>query len=315
MLLVQKFLHLLATNGRMVLIAGLVVGMLWLDLAIFLKPYIPEFAFGLLFLASFRVGPKAAIGAVKDMRLAIVMVLVLQILVPVGLFLVFKLVGWNTMLAYTIVLLMGGAALSATPHLTVMVGHEPAPALRQLVLGTALLPLTIFPVIWLMPQFGDFQSILMPSIKLFLVIGTSALLAFALRHFRFSNLDESAMQNVFKTVDGMSSIILFLIVIGLMSAVAPALYNDTRAFYITLLAAFAVNFGLQILFYVLLQSPKLSGVRVATSIAAGNRNMALFLTALPASVTDPMLLFIGCYQIPMYLTPVLLKKLYMRTKS
>jgi arsenite transporter len=32
--------------------------------------------------------------------------------------------------------------------------------------------------------------------------------------------------------------------------------------------------------------------------------------ALPAGITDPLLLFIGCYQIPMYLTPILMKPLY-----
>jgi len=29
-------------------------------------------------------------------------------------------------------------------------------------------------------------------------------------------------------------------------------------------------------------------------------------------VTDPLLLFIGCYQIPMYLTPILLGRFYRR---
>jgi ACR3 family arsenite transporter len=30
----------------------------------------------------------------------------------------------------------------------------------------------------------------------------------------------------------------------------------------------------------------------------------LFLVALPETVTAPLLVFIGCYQIPMYLTPL-----------
>jgi len=49
---------------------------------------------------------------------------------------------------------------------------------------------------------------------------------------------------------------------------------------------------------------------VPLAIIAGNRNIALFLTALPTPVTDPLLLFIGCYQIPMYLTPILLGRFY-----
>ncbi len=49
---------------------------------------------------------------------------------------------------------------------------------------------------------------------------------------------------------------------------------------------------------------------VPVSIIAGNRNIALFLVALPTATTDPVLVFIGCYQIPMYLTPILLRRFY-----
>ena len=48
------------------------------------------------------------------------------------------------------------------------------------------------------------------------------------------------------------------------------------------------------------------------AIVAGNRNIALFLTALPSTITDPLLLFIGCYQVPMFLTPIMLNRLYRR---
>ena len=49
---------------------------------------------------------------------------------------------------------------------------------------------------------------------------------------------------------------------------------------------------------------------VPISIVAGNRNIALFLVALPAEITNPLLIFIGCYQVPMYLTPILMRRLY-----
>ena len=49
--------------------------------------------------------------------------------------------------------------------------------------------------------------------------------------------------------------------------------------------------------------------RVGISVTAGNRNIALFLVSLPAGVIDPVLLFIGCYQVPMYLTPILMRRI------
>ena len=48
------------------------------------------------------------------------------------------------------------------------------------------------------------------------------------------------------------------------------------------------------------------------AIGAGSRNIALFLVALPADVIAPLMIFIGCWQLPMYLTPVLLPRLYER---
>ncbi|REC53766.1 hypothetical protein DRV84_14675, partial [Rhodosalinus sediminis] len=51
------------------------------------------------------------------------------------------------------------------------------------------------------------------------------------------------------------------------------------------------------------------GAARALAIAAGNRNLALFLAAVPPETAAPLMLFVGCYQIPMYLTPLLLPRL------
>lgn len=303
-------LHWCAQNGRWLLVAGLIAGISAEGFADSLKLYIPQMAICLLFLAAFRVGFKAAIGAALDFRRAILFVFIFQILIPTGLYLIFKGVGWSGVLPSAIALLSAGASVSAAPHLSVMCGHQPAPALRLLVMGTALLPLTIIPILWLLPQFGEAAAVLKASGNLFLVIGLSAALAFTIRSFAFAN----ASERVIKSVDGLSGIFLFFIVVGLMSAVGPALRGDLPLFFKTLFAAFAVNFGLQFLFFFLLQGKRFVADRVPMSIVAGNRNMALFLTALPVFVTDPMLLFIGCYQIPMYLTPILLGKIYRQSQ-
>jgi ACR3 family arsenite transporter len=106
-----------------------------------------------------------------------------------------------------------------------------------------------------------------------------------------------------------------VMVVGLMSAVGPAMRSNPTALMIALAAAFAGNFGQQILMVAALRGRAPEQLIAPAGISAGNRNIALFLTALPASVTDPVLLFIGCYQIPMYLTPVLLGRLYRSTST
>ncbi|MGB7288110.1 MAG: hypothetical protein WBC71_14370 [Salaquimonas sp.] len=303
---VLRLLHWCADHGRWFLVAGLATGMASETAALFLRDYIPELAVCLLFLAAFRVGPKAAIGAAMDFRRALIFVILLQVILPVCLFFIFKSLGWTGNLPSAIALLSAGASVSAAPHLAVMSGHAPAPGLRLLVLGTALLPITIIPILWLLPQFGDAASVLGASAKLFAVIALSASVAFVLRHYAFPKANEKLI----KAVDGLSGVFLYLIVVGLMAAVAPAIWTDLSLFFTTLLAAFAINFGLQLFFFLALKGERFKTDRVPFSIISGNRNMALFLTALPVSVTDPMLLFIGCYQIPMYLTPILLGRIY-----
>jgi arsenite transporter len=48
----------------------------------------------------------------------------------------------------------------------------------------------------------------------------------------------------------------------------------------------------------------------ALGVVAGNRNVALFLSVLPAQTADELLLFIGCFQVPMYVTPFVLARWY-----
>ena len=109
---------------------------------------------------------------------------------------------------------------------------------------------------------------------------------------------------------GLHEIAMAIVVIGLMSAVGPAVRERPADLALALGAAFAGNFGLQIAAATILRRTAPERFVAPLSIIAGNRNIALFLTALPAAVTDPLLLFIGCYQVPMYLTPILLRRLY-----
>lgn len=60
----------------------------------------------------------------------------------------------------------------------------------------------------------------------------------------------------------------------------------------------------------MLRGTGLRAVAGPLAIGAGNRNIALFLVALAPETLAPLLVFIGCWQLPMYLTPILLPRLY-----
>lgn len=295
-----------ARYGRSILVLGLVLGITLPDVALAFKPWIGEMVAGLLFIAALRVGPRHAVGALADMRTSLGFALACQIVFPLAAILAFALAGWSGALATGLVLMMAAPPISGSPNLTLLTGNDPAPALRQMVIGTAMLPATVIPVFWLAPALGDAGDVIGSAARLLLIIVGAAGAAFLVRGFLLRSPSPEALG----VIDGLSAIAMAIVVIGLMSAVGPALRSQPNALLIAIAAAFAGNFGLQIAMASVLRRVAPETSVAPLSIVAGNRNIALFLTALPAAVTDPLLLFIGCYQIPMYLTPILLGRLY-----
>ncbi|MGJ8616562.1 MAG: hypothetical protein ACSHWS_06945, partial [Sulfitobacter sp.] len=96
----------------------------------------------------------------------------------------------------------------------------------------------------------------------------------------------------------------------LMAALNPALRSDPWAVAQWAFLAFAISYVLQALTLLALRRTALRPVAGPLAIGAGNRNIALFLVALPTDVLAPLMVFIGCWQLPMYLTPILLPRLY-----
>ncbi|TPW32403.1 hypothetical protein FJU08_05225 [Martelella alba] len=307
MALIFPCLAFLARQGRIVLVAGLVVGIALPPLAATLQAYIPEVVAVMLFLAAFRIGPSAAIGRLSGLKTTVSIVILFQVALPCLLALGFRLCGFSGPLANAVVLAAAASPISGSPNLTLMAGHDPAPSLRLLIVGTALLPLTVLPAFFFWPLFGAPSAVVFSSLRLLVIIGSAAGLAFALRHFCKPVLSERDVI----AVDGLSAFAMAFAVIGLMAAFGTTMREEPMQLLAPLAAAFLFNFGLQIAAYIFQMK---SGIgrngAAAHAISAGNRNNMLFLAALPATIMAPLYLFIACYQIPMYLTPLLLGRFY-----
>jgi len=300
-------LRFAARHAPACLVLGLVAGFTLPGVAAAMKPALPPMVTALVFISALRIGFRAAAGNFAEARGALGLVVALQLGVPLLVILLLWLAGWQGSAAgLALVLAMSAPSISGGPAFTAMLGHDPAPAMRLLILGTALLPLTVLPVFWLMPGLGGLGPVAMAATRLTLIIGAAVAAAFGLRRRLFPDPSPKTVQ----ALDGLAALTLGIIVIGLMSAVGPALRRDPGGFMWWLGLAFALNFGMQVLSLVLHRATGRNGRSVPVSVIAGNRNIALFLVALPASVTDPVLIFIGCYQVPMYLTPILMRKFY-----
>lgn len=300
-------LSLVARHGRAAMVLGLLAGFALPQLAASLKPWLPEMVAGLLFLTAFRIGAPRAVGGLRDGISSLKAVVVLQMALPLLALACFYGLGLlATPLAVAIILMLSAPSLTGGPNITLLLGHAPEPAFRLMILGTALMPLTVLPVLLLLPELGDLKQVLKASLRLTATIAVTVGLAFACRHW----IARSLKQRAATAVDGLTILALAVIVIGLMAALGPALHTAPWRVAQWMAVALFANFGLQYACFRWLMWRGAISLAVPTAVVAGNRNFALFLIALPASTTDPLLIFLGCYQVPMYLTALVMQRVY-----
>jgi hypothetical protein len=306
--MLEAGLGAVARNGRLVLALALVVGLAAPPLAALVRPHIGPLVAILLAISAWRIGARAAWGAIDAVGRTLLLVVALQIVLPLVVVAIERGLALAGPLPLALLVMTATAPIAGAPNLTVLVGGDPAPALRLLVVATAALPLTVMPVFLASGALGDPLAVLPAAARLAGVIGLAAAAGFTLRA-RFAPHPSPAR---IAAVDGAAALVMAVLVIGLMEAVGMSLRSDPLAAARMALAAFAANFGLQIVGALLCRRLGRPLAAPAVGISTGNRNFVLLLTALPAAITDPIMLFVGCYQIPMYLTPLLLAGFHRR---
>ncbi|WP_298840345.1 hypothetical protein [uncultured Roseobacter sp.] len=303
----ERFLWLISDNARACLILGLALGLALPGLAAAMASWLPQMVAGLLVITALRIGHRAATGALADLRWGLGSVALLQLVLPVSLFAVCRVIGVEqTPAALAVVLATAAPALSGSPNLALLLGQDAGRMMQILVLGTACFPLTVLPVLALIPQAGSAEDIAVPALTLLAVILGSTTLGFVLRARFFP----APSADRIRSLDGLSVLAFSAIVIGLMAALNPALRSDPMSVLWWGLLAFALSYGIQVITFLLLSRSALSPLAGPLAIGAGNRNIALFLVAMPSEFIGPLMVFVGCWQLPMYLTPILLRRLY-----
>ncbi|WP_425038813.1 hypothetical protein [Primorskyibacter sp. S187A] len=299
-------------QGRYCLILGLALGLLAPGLAEVLRPWVGTLVALLLFVTGMRVGARAAFGSLDNVGPTLLRIGFFQTMLPllvIALLLGLGLMGWP--LALAVSLMLAAPSLTGAPNFAIMMGRDPAPGMRLLVLGTALFPITAFPVLWVLnPTGGGVWDAMSLSLGLLAAILAAVGCGFGIRRL-LPILAEPPAQ---KALDGAAALLLAIVVVGLMSAIGPLLRSDPGALALWLLAALLVNLLLVMTTLAISRRAGL-GQSIATAIYAGNRNIALFLIVLPDAVAAPLMIFVGCYQIPMYLTPIVLARLSRNTDS
>ena len=308
--------------------AGLLAGFLLPALAAPLRAAIPYLIAVLLFVAWLRItdssGTNASLWArfafLKDRKL-ISGVLVAQLVLPLLLYFLLSLSGIPAIWCMAAVLVAAAAPVSGGPNIVLLMKGDASLALRWLTVGTMLMPLTSIPVLALLLPSEPRLAVGLAIVKLLFIITIAMFAAIAVHNYGWGKAMKTPRSQ--EILDGFAAILLASMVIGLMSAV----HHPTSTVPVMakmLLVAITINVGLQLLGIALANLSRSLGhslghslslslskqAVVSVGVLNGNRNIALFLAALPIGVTEPLLLFIACYQIPMYLTPLIGRHLY-----
>lgn len=298
-------LALAARHARLVLVAGLAVGIALPGLAGWLSHWIPEMVVLLLFLGALRLSPTDLRSLGRGVPRALGLVLMGQLALPLAVLTVAYAVGAaQSPVTLALVLLACAPPIVSSPNLATIMGLSATVAMQLMVLGSVLLPLTALPVFALMPALGSIDQIGGAITRLLLTILLAGGGAILVRRVAFAKASDRTLQRI----DGLSALSLAVFVIALMASVSEAMLEAPATFVFWLAIAFAANFGTQFAMLCLGRDP----VSGAHALVAGNRNISLFFVALPPDITSPLLVFLGCYQLPMLLTPVLLARLYKR---
>ncbi|MBC7164579.1 MAG: hypothetical protein H5U15_06215 [Roseovarius sp.] len=299
-------LNWLARHARWVLLAGLVLGVTLPWLGAVLQPAITPLITATLVLAALRSGAGALSALRKGLGRALRQTLILQLAMPLAAGMLLMALGLlDTPGGMGALLVLAGAPISGTPGLAVMSGADAGVALRQVVLGTALLPLTALPVLLMLPLFPDLGAVLAGTGRLLAIIAGAATLAALLRRFA----PALGTAHALPLIDGAMALAMAMIVIALMGALGPALARGDGSVAGLLGLAFALNLGAMAGVWRATRHRLPPRTAAAMAITAGNRNLAIFLVALPPETMARLLLFVGCFQIPMYLTPLILPRL------
>lgn len=297
----------LARNGRWVLLASLIVGIAVPPLSRSMTPAIVPLIVASLFLAALRTDPLAGLPRRRALPGVLGMTLGLQLLLPLVAAAGLHAAGLaDTVAGIGVVLVLAAAPISGSPGLAVMTGANAAVALRQMVIATALLPLTAVPVLAMLPVFPDAGAVIAGALRLLAVVVAVVGLALLIR-LRVPRMVAPAM---IPRIDGVMTGVMGLVVLGMMGAVGPALVRLDPAVAGFVALAFALNLIPAMALWRSTRARMPAPDAAALAIVAGNRNLALFLTALPPETVERILLFLGCYQIPMYLTPLILPRLF-----
>ena len=295
-------------HAKWVMAVGLVVAAILPGLARWLSEILVPLIMLLMFLGAMRLRPEQTAQILHRPMRSVWQALAIQLAFPLLVTLTLVLTGQILHLwAMALVLVLSAPSIVSSPNIAAILGLDAGAAMRLMIWGTALVPLSALPMLTLLFGTAGITPILLAALKLALIIGIAGGTGLLVRRW----LPPAPGARVLLQLDGASALALGIFVIALMPALQEDLLTRPAVIFGWLAFAFGLNFTSQIVVHVLLTRRGGDWHESSTiALVAGNRNLALFFAALSPQQTAPLLPFLAAYQFPMFLTPLCLGWLY-----
>jgi BASS family bile acid:Na+ symporter len=261
-------------------------------------------------LAFLRVDPAALRGYFARPALIVSATAWIMVISPAMLGTLFLLIGIDKSLPglhIALVLQASAAPIMSAPAFAALMGLDAALSLATLMLCVAVTPITAPLFVYIFAGAALTVSPTALALKLFLLLGGSALTAWVVRRVAGNARIERERQRI----DGLSVITLFVFAIAVMDGVAALAW--TRPWFVLglVLLCFVIAFGMMAM--TTLAFARAGRARAfALGLSAANRNMGLMLAAMGGGLPDLTWLYMGLAQFPIYLMPQLLLPLARR---
>ncbi|MCC7048881.1 MAG: hypothetical protein IT562_19360 [Alphaproteobacteria bacterium] len=295
----------IADRGVVLLFAGVFAGLALPGLAAFLRPAVVPFTF-VLFVASLLRLDWAVIRhhARRPLRAGMIVAAIL-VAAPLAAAALFRLLPVPPGLALSVVLTTTTTPLMSSPAFALLLGLEAELALIVVVAAMLLVPVTMpaLALALLGLQIDLSTGELMARLVAF--VGGGFVLATALR--RLIGIDRIRADA--RVLDGAIVILLVVFAIGVMDGVTTRLIAEPGQVFLFTAAAFLLNAAQQVAGATVFW---LAGRRQALTVGLlfGYRNMALVLAVLGEAAPADFLLFVAVAQLPMYMFPILTRRVY-----
>lgn len=295
----------LGRHGSIILPVGVFTGLLIPPLAALMKPLLILGIVGPFIIALIRMDWQRLLLHVRQPWITALLLVWLLIAAPVLIDALLKPLALADGLHGSLVLMAGASPLMASASLALIIGLDAPLAVVLTFAGTALVPLTLPPIaLYLLGIEIDIGAA-----DLMLRLGLLVTGCFALAWLIRRLLPAGFTVRHAAPLDGLAVIGLLLFAIAVMDGVTE-LAIERPAFVLTAtIAVFGLNLLMQAATSLVFAWRGLHQALTA-GLCSGNRNLGLLLAAMADRAATDLLIVIAVAQFPIYILPMLQKRLY-----